>query len=107
MIVFSWLKQMFMKLRGQISWLREKGYWRHGTTLIPRWSIRLYQKTVSPDHSKVGKMLYPHGYCHFYPSCSEYCYQSLAKRGLILGAWYSIGRLFRCNPWHKGGIDLP
>lgn len=107
MIVLSWLKQMSTKLTGLISWIRGKGYLRHTTTLVPRLLIRGYQKTVSPDHSRLGKALYPHGYCRFYPSCSEYCVQSLAKHGLLLGAWRSTGRLFRCNPWHSGGIDLP
>lgn len=107
MTVFSWLKQMSAKLHGLISWIREKGYLRRSTTIAPRLGIRLYQHTVSPDHSKLGKLMYPYGYCKFYPSCSEYCHQCLSKYGLLRGSWRSIGRLFRCNPWHNGGIDLP
>jgi putative membrane protein insertion efficiency factor len=60
--------------------------------------IRFYQKLISPI---LGKN------CRFYPSCSEYSYQAIEKygvpRGLIRGFW----RVLRCNPWSKGGIDLP
>ena len=67
--------------------------------------IRLYQKTVSPDHG-VFKARFPHGYCKFYPSCSEYGYQSLQKHGLIKGGAKTTWRILRCNPWTKGGVDV-
>lgn len=70
------------------------------------WLIRLYQKTLSPDHGPL-KNLFPHGYCRFYPTCSEYSYQIIKKRGLIIGLPKSLWRIIRCNPWNKGGIDLP
>lgn len=67
-------------------------------------TIRFYQKLFSPDHGPL-KALYPHGYCKFSPSCSQYTYEAVEKlgiiRGLILGAW----RITRCNPWSKGGWD--
>jgi len=60
--------------------------------------IKAYQKFISPV---LGRN------CRFYPSCSEYSYQAVkrygAVKGLILGFW----RVLRCNPWNKGGIDLP
>ncbi|NQU83259.1 MAG: membrane protein insertion efficiency factor YidD [Parcubacteria group bacterium] len=68
--------------------------------------IRLYQKTISPDHG-LFRFFFPHGYCRFYPSCSEYSRQSIKKKGLILGIFKSIWRVLRCNPWNKGGVDLP
>jgi putative membrane protein insertion efficiency factor len=71
------------------------------------WLIRIYQKTISPDHGPIFKRLYPGGYCRFTPTCSEYGYESIKKYGLIRGVPKSVWRIFRCNPWNKGGVDLP
>jgi putative membrane protein insertion efficiency factor len=68
--------------------------------------IRLYQKTLSPDHSWL-KRFHPYGYCRFYPTCSQYGYEVIQKRGLIRGVPLTIWRIFRCNPWNQGGIDNP
>jgi putative membrane protein insertion efficiency factor len=68
--------------------------------------IRLYQKTLSPDHG-VYSGLFPHGYCRFYPSCSEYSFQSIRHKGLVRGLFKTTWRILRCNPFTKGGIDLP
>jgi len=77
---------------------------------VPRypllWLIRLYQKTISPDHG-VFKFLHPHGYCRFYPTCSEYGYQVIKKRGIFIGIPKALWRIMRCNPWSKGGVDMP
>jgi len=70
------------------------------------WLIRLYQHTLSPDHGPL-KNLFSHGYCRFYPSCSEYSYQTIKKKGLLIGLPKSLWRILRCNPWNKGGVDLP
>lgn len=66
--------------------------------------IRAYQKTISPDHSAL-RHLFPHGYCRFSPSCSEYSYQVVAKYGLARGSLKAIWRVLRCNPWNAGGYD--
>jgi putative membrane protein insertion efficiency factor len=66
--------------------------------------IRLYQKTLSPDHG-FPKILFPHGYCKYNPTCSEYGYQAIEKHGLIRGGAKTIWRVLRCNPWSKGGED--
>ncbi len=68
--------------------------------------IWLYQKTLSPDHGPFKKM-WPQGYCPFYPSCSEYGYQVIKKRGVLIGVPLALWRIVRCNPWAKGGVDLP
>ena len=68
--------------------------------------IRLYQKTISPDHGWF-KAKYPQGFCRFYPTCSEYGYQVIKKRGLLIGAPLLVWRILRCNPWNKGGVDQP
>jgi putative membrane protein insertion efficiency factor len=58
--------------------------------------IRAYQRLFSP---LVGQR------CRYYPSCSEYAAQAIARfgilRGLVLAGW----RLLRCNPWSAGGFD--
>ena len=66
--------------------------------------IRLYQRTLSPDHG-VMKGRYPHGYCRFYPSCSEYGYQAVERYGPFKGLWMALLRIVRCNPWNPGGPD--
>lgn len=60
--------------------------------------IRFYQDFLSPN---LGKN------CRFYPSCSEYTYQAIEKYGLLKGFKKGIWRILKCNPFIKGGIDLP
>ncbi|MCD6375705.1 MAG: membrane protein insertion efficiency factor YidD, partial [Caldisericaceae bacterium] len=43
--------------------------------------------------------------CRFYPTCSEYSYESIKKHGVVKGGWYSIRRISKCHPWHPGGYD--
>ena len=45
--------------------------------------------------------------CRFTPTCSEYARLSLLKHGLWRGSLGATGRLFRCHPFHPGGVDLP
>ena len=66
--------------------------------------IKLYQKTLSLDHGPM-KHLHPHGFCRFYPSCSEYSIQAISKYGIIKGGLKSAWRIVRCNPFNKGGND--
>jgi len=66
--------------------------------------VEIYQKTLSPDHG-LFKVFFPHGYCKFKPTCSEYAKQSLKKHGVIFGSLKSLWRVLRCNPWSKGGVD--
>ena len=58
--------------------------------------IRGYQVTIGPA-------LPPS--CRFYPSCSTYALQALAKYGLLRGSWLAARRLLRCHPFHPGGVD--
>ncbi len=58
--------------------------------------IKIYQKIVSP--------LFPSS-CRFYPTCSEYSYDSIKKHGIIKGGFYSIVRILKCHPYHHGGFD--
>ena len=66
--------------------------------------IKIYQKTLSFDHSML-KIFYPHGFCRFYPSCSEYGVEAIGKYGIIKGGIMTTWRVMRCNPWNKGGND--
>ncbi|MEJ2657450.1 MAG: membrane protein insertion efficiency factor YidD [Desulfobacterales bacterium] len=43
--------------------------------------------------------------CRFYPSCSEYAYQSILRHGLLKGCYLALRRLLKCHPFHPGGID--
>lgn len=58
--------------------------------------ISFYRKFISPFFP-------PH--CRFYPTCSEYSYQSIRDHGAIKGLWYSLVRISKCHPFHEGGID--
>jgi len=45
--------------------------------------------------------------CRFSPTCSEYARLALEKHGLGRGLLLSTWRLLRCQPFARGGIDLP
>lgn len=66
--------------------------------------IKIYQKTFSFDHGPF-KSLYPHGFCRFNPSCSQYGVEAIEKYGIIKGGMMTSWRILRCNPWNKGGND--
>ena len=59
--------------------------------------IRGYQLTVSP--------LVPRGTCRFHPTCSVYGYEAVERHGIVRGSWLALRRLFRCHPFHPGGLD--
>lgn len=60
-------------------------------------TIRLYQRTLS--------RLLPPNTCRFYPSCSAYGYEAIARYGVCRGGWLALRRLARCHPFHPGGLD--
>jgi hypothetical protein len=66
--------------------------------------IRLYQKTLSPDHGLL-QGLFPCGACIYRPTCSQYAYDAIEKFGILKGVWIGTRRIFRCHPWHEGGED--
>lgn len=59
--------------------------------------IRLYQLTIS--------RALPANTCRFYPTCSHYGYEAIAKHGIIKGGWLAVWRVLRCQPFSKGGYD--
>ena len=66
--------------------------------------IKIYQKTISPDHAPHKKNI-PFWGCRFYPSCSVYGIEVLQKYGFAKGIIKISWRILRCNPWNRGGID--
>jgi putative membrane protein insertion efficiency factor len=58
--------------------------------------VRLYQVFLSPFFG---------GACKFYPSCSRYGYEAIAKHGAWSGSVLAVKRLLRCRPFTKGGFD--
>jgi len=58
--------------------------------------LRIYQRTISPALPAA---------CRFYPSCSHYAYQAIAKYGLLKGGLMGTKRLLRCHPLNPGGFD--
>jgi len=66
--------------------------------------IKIYQKTLSFDHG-VTRHLFPHGFCRFKPTCSEYAYEAIERFGLAKGGLKAFWRVLRCNPFSQGGWD--
>jgi uncharacterized protein len=59
-------------------------------------SIRLYQRTLSP---------WLPSSCRFQPTCSQYAVEAIQRHGLGRGAWLTLGRLARCQPFARAGYD--
>lgn len=66
--------------------------------------IKVYQKTLSPDHGLLS-IFFPHGFCRFQPTCSQYTIDAIEKFGALKGAVIGFYRINRCNPWSRGGVD--
>lgn len=60
--------------------------------------VRAYQATLS-------KML--PSTCRFIPSCSEYSILAYRKCGFFRGTFKTVFRILRCNPFCRGGEDMP
>ena len=58
--------------------------------------IRWYQDRLSP-------LLGPS--CRYYPTCSDFACDAIAKYGLVRGAGLALRRVLRCNPFAEGGYD--
>ena len=58
--------------------------------------IRFYRKFISPMKRPC---------CRFLPTCSEYALEAFYRHGFLKGLFLSVRRIFRCNPFGKGGFD--
>ncbi len=58
--------------------------------------IKGYKKYISPH---LGNN------CRFYPTCSVYTMESILKFGFLRGTFLGVKRIFKCHPFHPGGID--
>ena len=58
--------------------------------------VRVYQLVLSP---------YLGAPCRHHPSCSAYAMEALHRHGGLRGAWLTVKRLARCNPWGGWGYD--
>ena len=59
--------------------------------------VRFYMAFLSPFFG---------GACKFYPSCSSYAAEAIARHGARRGAVLTVKRLLRCHPFTRGGVDL-
>ncbi len=58
--------------------------------------LKVYRKIISP--------LFPPR-CRFYPSCSQYCIESIEEYGVARGLYLAGKRILRCHPFNPGGYD--
>jgi len=79
--------------------LKAEGRWRRlwAWRLVPFLAlIWLYKRALSPLLPRL---------CRFEPTCSEYMFQAIVRRGLFQGLVIGLLRLMRCQPWGGGGYD--
>ena len=60
--------------------------------------IEFYQVWISPFKKPS---------CRYYPTCSAYSLLLFKMSSPLYALFFSIIRVFRCNPWVKGGCDYP
>ena len=65
-------------------------------SLAIRAMIRAYQLLVAP--------IVPPS-CRYYPSCSHYAAEAVARHGAGRGSLLALRRLSRCHPWGGSGYD--
>ena len=65
-----------------------------------RLAFRLYKSLLSPVLHAINPSR-----CIYLPTCSEYATIAVSRFGWVRGSWLALGRLARCHPWGKGGLD--
>ena len=66
--------------------------------------IKIYQKTLSPDHGWF-RAKWPYGYCRYQPTCSQYGIDAIGEHGAIRGSAMAAWRILRCNPFAQPAHD--
>ncbi len=66
--------------------------------------IKFYKGAISPfwAGSPFGSF---NSSCRFYPTCSDYAIDAISKYGTGRGTIKAVGRILRCNPLTKAGVD--
>lgn len=65
-------------------------------SLVLQIVIRGYQLLVSPFFPPC---------CRYFPSCSNYARQAVARHGPVKGGWLALRRILSCHPWGGLGFD--
>lgn len=60
--------------------------------------LKIYKRLFSPIN-------FGYHTCRYVPSCADYTNDAIEKYGVIKGTLLGFGRILRCNPFSKGGID--
>jgi len=62
--------------------------------------IAFYRRWLSPALHAVNR-----GGCRYLPTCSDYAATAIAMHGPLRGTLLALGRLLRCHPFARGGLD--
>jgi hypothetical protein len=62
--------------------------------------IAFYRRWLSP-----ALHTFSVGGCRYLPTCSEYAATAIATHGPLRGCALAVGRLLRCHPFARGGLD--
>ncbi len=62
--------------------------------------LAFYRRWLSPALHTLNP-----GGCRFVPTCSEYASVAIATHGPLRGVVLATGRLLRCHPFRRGGLD--
>lgn len=68
--------------------------------------IRIYQRTLSPNHGPLREYWKARGMgCRFYPTCSQYTADAVSAHGAFYGLVLGAKRIARCRPGGGAGHD--
>lgn len=70
--------------------------WRRPHVFLARVLVRAYRLTFSAFMGRT---------CRYFPTCSEYTEEAIARFGLWAGFWIGLARILRCHPWGPNGLD--
>ena len=58
--------------------------------------VTFYQRRISPGLPRR---------CRYHPTCSQYMVDAVGTHGAFKGFIMGLGRILRCHPFIRGGID--